>query len=269
MRTFVFVLLALTSLANDVAAQTAQQPNIMLTIFGGAGTGHSVWTMAKQPVLVIGSNPAQWDTVRLEQSITPSIILGAGATYFPSPHVGLHIELSYLGLPVDASCDSVFFHPDIDRKNAQTCDDIRQRSADGGSIAIFGGATFRAASRGAVSPYARVNLGFVNETRSTVEVSGGYVDASGANVQELVSDPHPRRTSVLFGAAAGFTRPLGPGYQFRWEVRDLIVPMDRLLQPAVPQAGGVIGPTATRLYHHFSMILGFDVVLEKKHGRRY
>ncbi len=271
MRAFVFAMLALSGAWSQSSAQTGQQPNIILTIFAGAATGHNLWSIAKQPLLVMNSNPTQYDTVRLDQSIGSSIIAGASATYFPSPHIGVHVELSYLGLPVDAGCDSVFFHPDVDRKNAQTCDDIRGRSSDGGAIAIFGGVTFRAASRRAISPYARLNLGFVNESRSTIEVVGEYVDASGPHVQEVISDPQPRRTSVLLGAAVGFTRPISPGYQFRWEARDQLVEQARLTGPAtVPlPAGGVTGPTASRLYHHFSMILALDVVLEKKRGRRY
>jgi len=271
MRAFLFVMLVLSGVWSQSSAQTGQQPNIILSIFAGAATGHSLWSIAKQPLLVIGSSPAQYDTVRVDQSIASSIIAGASATYFPSPHIGLHVELSYLGLPVDAGCDSVFFHPDVDRKNGQTCDNIQQRSADGGAIAIFGGVTFRAASRRAISPYARLNLGFVNESRSTIEVVGEYVDASGAHAQEVVSDPQPRRTSVLLGAAVGFTRPIGPGYQFRWEARDQLVEQALLTGPATTPlpAGGVTGPISSRLFHHFSMILGLDVVLEKTRGRRY
>lgn len=271
MRAFAFAVLAVSGAWSQSLAQTGQESNIMLTIFAGAATGHSLWSIAKQPLLFMGSSPTQYDTVRIDQSIGSTIIAGASATYFPSAHIGLHLELSYVGLPVKAGCDSVFFHPDVDRKNAQTCDDIRQQSSNGGAIAIFGGVTFRAASRRAISPYARLNLGFVNESRSTIEVAGQYVISDGAHVQEVVSDPQPRRTSVMLGAAVGFTRPISPGYQFRWEARDQLVQQARLAGPAsIPlPSGGVTGPIASRLYHHFSMILGFDIVLEKKRGRRY
>jgi hypothetical protein len=271
MRAFLFAMLVLSGAWSQATAQVNEQPNIILTIFAGAQTGHALWSIAKQPLLVMNSNPTQYDTIGLNQSIGSSIIVGASATYFPSPHVGVHLELSYLGLPVDAGCDSVFFQPDIDRKNAQTCDDIRQRASDGGAIAIFGGVTLRAASRRAISPYARLDLGFVNESRSTIEVVGQYVDASGPHVQEVISDPQPRRTAALLGAAIGFTRAISPGYQFRWEGRDLLVEQARLTGPATTPlpAGGFTGPITSRLYHHFSMILALDVVLEKKRGRRY
>ena len=249
---------------SSAAAQASPQPNIVLTIFAGAGTGHDLWTIAKQPLEVLGTS--NYDTLRLSQSITTSIMVGAQATYFPSAHLGFHVEVSYVGFPVDAACTGLFYNPDFEHKNEQTCADIQSSGSDGGSIALFTGATLRAAARGAVSPYARVSLGVVNETRSTIEVSGGFVTASGAGVREVISDPKPRHAEFMAGAAVGFTRPISPGYQFRWELRDLAVSMRRATGPA-----NLLGipPTASTLYHHFSLILGLDVVLERKRGRRY
>jgi hypothetical protein len=269
MRLTTFAVLVLAG-ASSAAAQTGQQPTIVLTIFGGYTTGHDLWVVGKQPLQLIGSNPAEYDTLRLSQSIAPSIIAGAAATYFPSAHLGLHVELSYMGLPVDGGCTGpAAYRPDAENKNEQTCDDIQAKASDGGAIAIFTGATLRAASRASVSPYVRLNLGFVTQSRSTIEMSGGFVTSGGIGVREVISDPQPRRAKVLLGAALGFTRPISPGYQFRWEVRDLVVPLNRLIGPATAGQGAIIGPTASRLYHHFSLILGLDVVLEKKRGRRY
>lgn len=261
--TFAFLVVAGVS-PSTAAAQTQQQPNIVLTIFAGAGTGHGLWTVNKQPLQRLGT--PEYDTLRLAQAIGPSIILGGGATYFPSAHLGFHVELSYVGFPVSGSCTGLFFHPDAEQKNQQTCADIQSRSADGGAIAIFTGVTLRAASRRSISPYARVNLGVLNPSRSTIAVDGGFATASGVGVRQVIADPDPPGFTVLLGGAAGFTRPISAGYQFRWEIRDLIVPMRRLTGPA---DGLGVGPTASRLYHHFSMFLGFDVVLERKRGRRY
>jgi len=264
MRAFAFAMLALSGAWSQSWAQVNQQPTIMLTIFAGVGTGHDLWTIQKQPLQVIGTS--EYDTLRLSQAIGPSIILGAGATYFPSPHIGFHVELSYIGLPVDGGCTGLFFYPDFEEKNAQTCADIQARSADGGSVAMFTGVTFRASSRGSISPYARADLGIVNQSRSTIEIVGEFTTANGPGVREVISDPTPRRVSPMFGAAVGFTRPISPGYQFRWEIRDLLVPLARATGPASALA---IAPIASRFYHHFSLILGLDVVLEKKRGRRY
>jgi hypothetical protein len=66
---------------------------------------------------------------------------------------------------------------------------------------------------------------------------------------------------------AGFTAQLAPGYQLRWEVRDNMVRMATVAGPTAQD--GVPPPTASRLRHLLSMEIGFDVVLERRHGRRY
>ena len=261
-------LFALAVVAAPLAAQTGEQPSIVLTIFAGAGTGHDLWTIAKQPLQVLGTS--EFDTLRVSQGITSSIIAGLAATYFPSPHFGLHAEISYVGLPVDGSCTGVFYNPDFDNKNQQTCDDIQRTGSDGGSVAMFVGATFRAASRRSFSPYARLNVGIINETRSTIEMSGTFIASSSVGVREVLTDPKSRHAEPMLGASVGFTRPISPGYQFRWEASDMLVSMSRATGAGVLTAGaGAIPPTASRFYHHFSLKLGLDVVLEKKRGRRY
>ena len=269
MRTFLFGLFAFTAVPlASAAAQTGSQPTLVLTIMGGTVAGHSLWSVAKQPLCVgAASCTSQYDTLRIGRSVGSSLVLGAAGTYFVSPNVGVHLEISYLGLPVDSDCTPVFLNPDAENKNEQICSDIQAQAANGGAIAIFGGLTFRVAPRRSFSPYLRANFGIVNQSHSTVEVVGGYQDAGGTFFdRQVVVDNDPHRNSLLLGGAAGFTSPLGSGYQFRLEVRDLVTSLSRLTGPA--NALGV-GPTATRYYHHIALTLGFDVVLEKSRGRRY
>jgi hypothetical protein len=99
-----------------------------------------------------------------------------------------------------------------------------------------------------------------------VEVVGVYTDASGPHERQIISDPKRRSRAPMFGVAAGFTTPIGTGYQFRLEARDMITSLSRVAGPANNLA---ISPVATRYYHHFALVLGLDVVLERKRGRRY
>jgi len=262
----VFVPLALTCLLlTPVAAQTGDQNNLVLTVFAGAVTGHTLWTVGKQPLTVLG-DPSRYDTLRLSRSVGSSLALGVAATYYPWPHIGFHAELSYLGLPTDASCTGLFYNADAENKNQQVCDNIASQSGAGGAINVFVGVMLRASTRRSISPYVRGSVGVVNQARSTTELNGSYLDGTGFHERLVIADPNPGRNSVMFGAAAGFTTPLGTGYQFRFEVRDAIVSLERLTGPV--NALGV-GPVATRTYHHFALTLGFDVVLERKRGRRY
>jgi hypothetical protein len=268
MRLFALALIAL-ALISPTPARSQQQTeaNLVLTILGGTITGHSLWTVDKQLIACDAITCAgQTDTLRISRTITSSMVLGVAATYFPSPHLGFHANVSYVGLPVDSEC-SGFFNSDPEQKNEQICDNIAAQSANGGAIAMLVGGTVRAASRRTISPYVRGNIGLVNQSRSTVAVAGAYIDAAGRVFErQVIVHQNQHRLTVMFGAALGLTTPLGSGYQLRLETSDLVTSLDRLVGPA--NALGV-GPTASRTYHHFSLTLGFDVVLEKKRGRRY
>jgi len=65
----------------------------------------------------------------------------------------------------------------------------------------------------------------------------------------------------------GFTAAVAKGYNLRWEVRDNITGVQRVTG-TIPVAGFV--PPHSRVFKHlFSMTVGFDVVLERRRGRRY
>jgi hypothetical protein len=275
MRSFPFVALALTcGLSAPAAGQTGSQSNLVLTIFGGAVAGHSLWTVSKQPLCVLDASnvcTAQDDTLRLSRSIGSSVVVGASATYFISPLVALHAELSFLGLPVESHCAAVgSYSAEPQNKNQQVCNSIQALTGAGGAITAFGGVTLRGASRRALSPYLRGNLGLVSHSHSTTDMVGVFIDTTGGSraafVREVVADPKPGQTSVMLGAAVGFTSAVGTGYQFRLEVRDLMTDLERLTGPANAQA---VAPTASRFYHHIALTIGLDVVLERKRGRRY
>jgi hypothetical protein len=273
MRLLASVLLAFTwvfAAPPPASAQTGSESNLVLTILGGVVTGHPLWTIDRQPFCLLNSSGAcsgLYDTLRLSRSITSSIAIGAAATYFPRPHVGIHGELSYLGLPLDDACTNVSpYVSDPDQKHQQICENLSGQSGSGGAISLFVGVTVRAATRRAFSPYLRGNVGFVSLSRSSVEVVGDYVDGTGQQARQVISDQTPRRTAPMFGAAVGFTSPLGSGYGFRLEVRDVITSLDRATGPA---NDFTVAPIAARSFHQIALILGLDVVLERKRGRRY
>jgi len=268
MRPFAFAAFALLLLASPprpAAAQEEPQANLVLTILGGTVTGHGLWLVPKQPFTVL--NTTTYDTLELSRSIGSSLVLGAAGTYFLSPHMGVHAEMSYVGLPIDSHCRGLLYNPDSENKNQQLCDNIDAQAAEGGAIAIFGGVTLRAASRRAFSPYLQGSLGLVNLAHSTLEMGGAYATGGGTtSIRQVIADVTPRRTFVMFGVGIGVTTPLSPGYQLRMEVRDVVTSFERLVGPV---NGLGVGPTATRSYHHVALTLGLGVVLEKKRGRRY
>jgi len=269
MRPAPFVILALV-LATPAAAQSNPQPTIVLTIGGGVVTGHGLWTIERQPLCILGGGGActgTYDTLRIARSISPSLTLGASGTYFPWPNLGFHAEISYIGLPIDDTCTPVRLFPDPpNERGQQMCDNLTAAKGTGGAISMFVGATLRAASRKAISPYARFNVGIVNMTTSTTEVVGTYVEAGGILERQIIEDINGSGASFMLGAAAGLTTPIGTGYQFRLEVRDIVNSITRVTGPANDLA---IAPTDSKYYHHLGLVMGLDIVLERKRGRRY
>lgn len=269
MRPALFVLLVLI-VASSAAAQSKPEPNIVLTIGAGAVTGHGLWIVDKQPICLLGGGnvcSGQYDTLRIARSVSPSLTIGASGTYFPWAHLGFHAEISYIGLPLDDTCTPMFLHPDPPNERAeQMCDNMTADKGTGGAISLFVGATLRAARRKAISPYARFNVGMVNISTSTTEVVGAYVDAGGIQERQIIEDIDGRGASFMTGFAAGFTTPIGPGYQFRLEARDVITSLTRVTGPANDFA---IATTDSKLFHHWGLVLALDIVLEQKRGRRY
>jgi len=268
MRPAPFVMLALIG-ASSALAQTNPQPTIVLTISGGVVTGHGLWTV-DQPVCVLsggGACTGTYDTLRIARSISPSLVLGASGTYFASPNLGFHAEISYLGLPIDDTCTPVFLNPDPpNERGRQMCDNLTAAAGTGGAISLFVGTTLRSASTKSISPYARFNIGVVNLSSSTTEVVGAYADAGGVQERQIIEDINGRGASFMVGVAAGITTPIGTGYQFRLEVRDIVNSLTRVTGPANDLA---IAPTESKYYHHLGLVMGLDIVLERKRGRRY
>lgn len=270
--------LALGLLCSPAAAQTPSRPSLVLTIFAGASSGNTLWDVARQPFCVLqGSGSVQscssaYDTLRLTRDVTSSLLAGASATYFPGAHVGYTAEVFYLGLPLDDGCTELFANtdpqgdPTYGPRNAQLCDNITRASLSTSAIAFFGGVTLRTAANRVVSPYVRGGFGVVGYSAGTIELSGIYVEAGSIQGRAVYVDDNAKTVALSGQIAAGFTVRLGPGYQFSFELRDVLVPLKRVTGPS---DDFLRPPTESRIYHHIALTLGLGVILEQSRGRRY
>jgi hypothetical protein len=261
------VLLALSLAAPAVTAQTGSQPSLVLTIFAGAATGNGLWSIPRQPFCVLAGTSCSSliDTLRLTRVVSSSLIAGAGATYFQSPHLGFTFEVFYLGVPFDDNCVGLFYNTDAERRNEQLCDYISGSALSSSAIAFFGGVVLRAAPTRAISPYVRASAGLLSYSTGTVDMSGIYSN-NAIESRAVIVDEKPMKGALTAQAAAGFTARLSPGYQFRFELRDVLMPLEHVTGPA-DNLGRV--STATRVHHRVALTLGLDVILEKTRGRRY
>ena len=273
MRRLSFVLLLVLFAVLPLAAQTAPQPNLVLTLFGGAVGGHALWSVGRQPLCVLATAPggftctAQYDTLELNRDIGASIAVGISGTYFKNPHLGFQGEFYFLGLPFDDRCINVApYNADADRKNEQLCDDISGASLSTSAIALFGGLIVRASATHWLSPYLRAGVGLVAYSGGTVSLSGRFQQGGTVYSRAVILDSVPKSSAMSAQLGAGITAAFSPGYQLRVEVRDAVVPLGRVTGPANDLAEA---PTTQRTYHHIALTLGLDIVLEKKRGRRY
>jgi len=264
------LLLVLTALIGSgaspaiVSAQaTGDQSSLVFTISLGAVGGSRLWSASPQAVQFV--NPA--DTFALGRRIRSTLAVGFGGAYFPGENVGFTLEGFLIGLGFDTSCRHLFSSGASEMADA--CQSIQSKGGAATSVILSGGSIFRFNSRKLFSPYGRVNAGLVFSNRSSLRTTGQFVNNSLGEIQEVFvyTDDHSSRVDPALALGVGFTAAVAKGYNIRWEVRDNIVGVQRVTS-TIPVAGSV--PPHERVFKHlFSLTVGFDVVLERRRGRRY
>jgi hypothetical protein len=240
---------------------TKDQARLIFTVSGGVVVGRELWSVDAQPVQF--TNPI--DTLALGRRIRNSIAIGFTGTYFPGDNLGVSVEGFLVGLGFEDRCRVAFSSGSTDLITA--CQSIQGGTKSATAVALTAGPVFRTNSRSLVSPYARANIGLVFSNQSSVRTTGRFPTSQGFSDLIVYDDDHESRVEPAFALGAGFTAAIAPGYQLRWEVRDNIVGVQKVTQ-ASPQAR-VVPPHDLTFRHLFSMTIGFDVVLERRRGRRY
>ena len=252
---------AFPSLASGQA--TGDQSRLVFTVSVGAVGGSRLWSSSPQAVQFIG--PA--DTFALQRRIRSTLAAGFGGAYFPGENIGFTVEGFLIGLGFEDSCQHLFLSGGASPV-AEVCQSIQGKKKAATSVVLSGGTIFRFNSRKLFSPYGRVNAGLVLSNKSSLRTAGQFVNSQG-QVEDLFvySDDHNSRVDPSLALGVGFTAAVAKGYSLRWEVRDNITGVQRVTG-TIPIAGFV--PPHERAYKHlFSMTVGFDVVLERRKGRRY
>lgn len=263
------VLVLLMAGTAPARAQTHDQARLIINVFGGFISGSNLWRVNGQPLYdyTFGGEP-YIDTLTLRRTIRANPMFGARFLMFPGEHVGYFGEAFLLGMGYDDTCGRTY--ESVSPRNAQVCESINRNQSPSSAVQVGGGVLFRTASQRRISPYARVGAGVGLSSRSPLAMDGTFNSPASDNQQVIVevfaasnrSQLHP---VVNFGA--GFTTPVGRGYQMRWEVRDNIVGVNTASGPT--SIDGEVPESSLRFRHRFSIEVGFDVVLERRPGRRY
>jgi hypothetical protein len=263
MRIRSITLVALAALAGTplAAQRTADQARLSLGLSAGATTGVELWSITGQPIF---TSSTFVDTVNVSRRTRGALAVVFHGTYFPGEHWGFTGEAMLIGLGQEDHCELSFSSGST--RGAEICNSINGEDSPGSAVALSVGAMYRIMSRRIISPYARMHAGLVISQHSTVQLDGFFSDSS---VQfTIYDDPSHRRATPVIGLGAGFTAALGRGYQLRWEVRDNIVGLDAVTAPTFGTPN--LEPSHERKFKHvWSVTFGFDVVLERRRGRRY
>ena len=249
-------------------AQRRPEPQLLLTIMGGATSGGRLYTDIRQPLPLL-EDPAATDTMLLGRELTSAILLGASATYLPSPSLGFTAEISFVGLGRDDTCRLVHTASSPARAgwNEQICNNIAAASGAASTIAFEVGGMYRPLPGAFVKPYLLAHAGITTRLASTVELAGAYIDNTGVTRSRLIiADPSSSSVdpSALFGLGVMF--PFAAGYQARLEFRDRLMFADRITGPADALAHA---PTERTLINSLGLVVMLDIVLEQRRGRRY
>ena len=249
-RRFVFAGLLL---AAPLGAQaTNDEARLVVGIGAGYIGGSSLWSVSNQPLLTAAGHV---DRLTLVRDVRSGITATGQLTYFPRPNFGWTGELTYLGLGTTDGC--LITVDNNDPVNREACASLSGRDRAASAVAAMAGGVYRFSSRGDVQPYLRGTAGFALVPRSTTAMTA-FSGQDNRNGLIIYLQDDSKAIKPVGALSAGFATAPSSGYQLRVEARATAV-----------QLVTVTGPSAAKWVLLPSFVVAFDVVLEKRRGRRY
>ena len=243
------------------AQATRDQSRLVIGVSAGWIGGSDLWNVPNQPIL---AGAQQQDIFNLDRSLRSNLTFIGQGTYFPSDHVGISAEVSYLGLGTNDEC---LFVADVnDPFNRAACGVINGDERSASAVALTAGVVLRPLSRAGIQPYLRAMGGIALMPRSTLPVTAvlGVREDEVLQVYLEDGDKDAKPTGVL---AFGFATAPRAGYQLRLEARATAVQLLVVDGPTTSQNQVPHTTSVTKILP--SIVVGMDIVLEKRRGRRY
>jgi len=266
---FVLLVLGAIATARPAHAQKTEDEARLVFTMGLAWTaGTDLWAVQDQPILVPGTG---FDLIDLDRNISGGIGVLFSGMYFPKPKFGLAGEVFFTGIGTTDACAPATATPNP--RTEELCNNINGTSKSSSAVLLSIGPVFRVGADQPLSPYVRGQVGLLLSNLDPVTTTGSIMvaDSSSGTSQEfqyvVYEDPSNTRITVGFVLAGGLTAVIGKGWQLRAEVRDNLVQIATVAGPTNP---GVVDPVIVNEWNHlWSVVIGADVVLEKKRGHRY
>ena len=260
--------LAAALLAGATAEGTAQarrdRPILIFTVSGAYIDGAGLWHVADQPITDLSTGGGGLtDHFAISRSVKRALGAAFAGSYFKGAHFGITGEGMLLGLGYQDGCS--LRQPSQSALNVERCASLERMDHSAAAVALSAGAIYRISPGEFISPFARASAGILINNQSPIRVVSESEDGAEFTIYD---DPqHGTRLRPAFALGVGTTIAVGRAYHLRWEIRDNILGIQRVTAPATDR--GEIPPHATAYKHLFSLMVGLDVVLERRPGRRY
>jgi hypothetical protein len=261
-------LVALTVLAASAARlegqSRADQARLMFSLgMGWATGGGTLWSVGRQP-LALQLN--EIDTLSVGRAFRNNFNLVFSGTYFPGNNLGFTLEAQLLGL---GTVDNCAIRQTLGATFTQeTCSSINGNERSSSSTALAGGVMYRIASHNVIHPYLRAMAGMVITQESFLKMEGRVTGTSGGAADLILYDDNDGTSiSPYIGLGGGIVIATGRGLQMRFELRDNWVNVPGVSGPTSRQ--GFVPPSDRVGVHRLTATIGFDILLERKRGRRY
>jgi len=248
-------------MTETTAQATRDQSRLVLGVSLGYIGGTDLGRVAAQPIT---TSSEATDVFRLKRGIRSNVTFIGQATWYSSANLGFTGEIAYIGLGTRDACTLVAASGDP--LNRIVCGTLNGNERPASATSLGVGANFRPASRSFLQPYVRAVTGLALVPRSTVRTVA-TIGQFGDTAFTIYPGNNGTDTKLTGTLAAGFATSASPGYQFRVELRNTWVQLPIVTGPTVFQ--GEIPPTRTAWKALPSLLIGFDIVLEKRRGRRY
>jgi hypothetical protein len=250
-----------------------QEPHLVFSISAGLSSGSNLWTLPDHPQPVLGT-PGLADTMTIARVLRPGLIAGLAASYYPSPHFGWTAEITYFGLSSEQRCAGpTTYLPEADQINQQACERAQGLHVTTSIVGFMGGMTYRFFPDQRVEPFVRGVAGLGLLGNSYIVTSGVIHTTQCQTVDDfctltLVKEAEQSQFTFVASLSAGLAYALSPGYRVRFEGRDVITSLPvatgngQNVDPAIVTTGRVIKNV-------FVFTIGLDIILERRHTRRY
>lgn len=273
-RSALLVTVALTALAGRAAAQSANQPQLVIGMTAGFVTGPQLWHLDRQ---LVSALYGAVDSVSLQRLFRTGFVAGVGATLYRSPHLGYSVEIAFLGLPTESRCAPKGpYAPDPQHINEQACVTIQGRGIPTTAATFQAGLTWLARPRAALQPYVRGLAGIAVLGGSFVTTEGRVslpstdpTTPSAILGRSFLDDPKKGGLTWIATLALGASLRINEGYRVRFEFRDMVLNVPIPSGPSTLLTGPPYAPLGSRTIHLPGFAVWFDLLMERERVRRY